>query len=375
MGRHEQPVPAGALHDFAAGLRALRAGAGSPAYREMSRTARYSSSALSAAASGQGLPTWELTLAYVRACGGDEREWRERWQAAAAAVDGAALSPPPPPPADPADPADPAPVPVPGGEGGEERPGARSARTVVKVGAGPLIIALALVLILIFNNRPAAVNPIAHGTTGAGQSVPAMTTGPGPATSATASAAPLPPATASVLPSGSSAAPVSGQGGAPAVYDRTEGPGCAGQSEGAVFQDQPINAHPWTTTTGASWPAGPCLDTVLVTDPSTNPDPDHWQNDYGWHFGQVPADAACTFAIYIPDTPDSRYTAAYFWSPDGQYTDQEAFTLDQGVYQGQWATRGPLTFPTGTADLELTDARTGGPIAPMTASLVRLTCS
>jgi serine/threonine protein kinase len=90
MGRLERPLDEGPLLGFAQGLRDLRAAAGSPTYRELARIAHVSQSALSAAASGQILPTWEVTAAYVRACGGDSEAWRERWseqQAAACAAD------------------------------------------------------------------------------------------------------------------------------------------------------------------------------------------------------------------------------------------------------------------------------------------------
>lgn len=78
MGRREQPVKPGPLSAFAQDLRSLRAATGLP-YRALARKAGYSASALSAAASGQALPTLALTLAFVGACGGDEGQWRQRW--------------------------------------------------------------------------------------------------------------------------------------------------------------------------------------------------------------------------------------------------------------------------------------------------------
>src|SRR3954470_23571160 len=83
MGRHEEPLPTGPLHDFASGLRALRAGTGL-SYRALARKAGYSASALSAAAGGVALPTLDVTLAYVGACGGDSGEWEARWRRLAA---------------------------------------------------------------------------------------------------------------------------------------------------------------------------------------------------------------------------------------------------------------------------------------------------
>ncbi|MER5352381.1 helix-turn-helix domain-containing protein [Kitasatospora sp. NPDC002551] len=108
MGRHEKPLDpaAGPVEGFAAELRALRRSAGSPVYRAMAARVHTSASALSAAASGARLPTLPVTLAYVRACGGDEREWTARWHATARVLTPAPVPapgrpplPPPPPPA------------------------------------------------------------------------------------------------------------------------------------------------------------------------------------------------------------------------------------------------------------------------------------
>lgn len=80
MGRREALIPDGPLREFAVKLRELRVNApGGPTYRELARTAHYSASVLSVAAAGRHLPTWDVTQAYVTACGGDVDEWRERW--------------------------------------------------------------------------------------------------------------------------------------------------------------------------------------------------------------------------------------------------------------------------------------------------------
>jgi WD40 repeat protein/energy-coupling factor transporter ATP-binding protein EcfA2 len=75
---------AGPVQRFAAGLRALRESAGRPTYREMARRARYGVTTLSQAAAGKQLPTRAVTLAYVKACGGDLAEWERRWHEASA---------------------------------------------------------------------------------------------------------------------------------------------------------------------------------------------------------------------------------------------------------------------------------------------------
>ncbi len=86
MPRAERPLDSddGALTHFAAGLRLLRSKAGSPGYRELAARAHYSSTTLADAAAGRKLPSLPVTLAYVRACGGDPAEWEARWREVAA---------------------------------------------------------------------------------------------------------------------------------------------------------------------------------------------------------------------------------------------------------------------------------------------------
>ncbi|ATL32768.1 WD40 repeat domain-containing protein [Streptomyces formicae] len=84
MGRQEKPIDpaAGPVPRFALDLRKLRQEAGGLPYRAMSQRANYSVTALSQAAAGESLPSLEVTLAYVRACGGDPSEWEQRWHQA-----------------------------------------------------------------------------------------------------------------------------------------------------------------------------------------------------------------------------------------------------------------------------------------------------
>lgn len=86
MPRRERVLDAGdgPLVQFAAGLRRLREAAGCPGYRQLARRAHFSSTTLSDAAGGRRLPSLAVTLAYVRACGGDVAEWEKRWRATAA---------------------------------------------------------------------------------------------------------------------------------------------------------------------------------------------------------------------------------------------------------------------------------------------------
>jgi hypothetical protein len=78
----------GPVQRFAEALRALRREAGNPVYRELAERSGYSTTTLSDAAGGRRLPALPVVLAYVRACGGDLDEWRERWEAAASELAG-----------------------------------------------------------------------------------------------------------------------------------------------------------------------------------------------------------------------------------------------------------------------------------------------
>jgi hypothetical protein len=76
--RHTLIDPDWPLAEFASGLRALKT-ASKLTYKQMGDRVTFCVSVLSAAADGKHLPTLAVTLAYVRACGGSEREWRIRW--------------------------------------------------------------------------------------------------------------------------------------------------------------------------------------------------------------------------------------------------------------------------------------------------------
>jgi hypothetical protein len=82
-GRREAPIdPCAPYANFAYGLRALRAYCGKT-YKQMGAEVNYGVSALCAAANGRKLPSRQVTLAYVRACGGsanDQIEWKRRWE-------------------------------------------------------------------------------------------------------------------------------------------------------------------------------------------------------------------------------------------------------------------------------------------------------
>ncbi|MGW1993680.1 nSTAND1 domain-containing NTPase [Embleya sp. NPDC001921] len=81
MGRRERPLDptAGPVAHLAYELRELRRKSGGLTYREMASRAGYSTATLAQAAAGERLPSLAVTLAYVRACGGDTAAWELRW--------------------------------------------------------------------------------------------------------------------------------------------------------------------------------------------------------------------------------------------------------------------------------------------------------
>ncbi|MEV4139668.1 helix-turn-helix transcriptional regulator [Dactylosporangium sp. NPDC049742] len=85
-GRPETPIDptAGPIEKFAFDLRERRESAGRPTYRTMAAVARYSPAALSQAAAGRRLPTWDLTRAFLTACNVSDQEmrrWKQNWEA------------------------------------------------------------------------------------------------------------------------------------------------------------------------------------------------------------------------------------------------------------------------------------------------------
>ncbi|MWA05748.1 helix-turn-helix domain-containing protein [Actinomadura sp. LD22] len=88
MPRPESPLDpsAGPVPAFAQDLRNLRVEAGSPSYRALEAVSHCGRTTLANAASGRRLPTWEVTRAYVEACGGDVDAWRRKWRTTAALV-------------------------------------------------------------------------------------------------------------------------------------------------------------------------------------------------------------------------------------------------------------------------------------------------
>lgn len=86
MSQTHASVPDSPLAELAAALRALRTQAGNPPYRSMAQKVNLSHTTLSRAATGKSLPTWDVIEAYVTACGGDPRDYRQLWEEASAKI-------------------------------------------------------------------------------------------------------------------------------------------------------------------------------------------------------------------------------------------------------------------------------------------------
>ncbi|GAA2135816.1 hypothetical protein GCM10009727_30300 [Actinomadura napierensis] len=78
---------AGPVTAFAHALRRLRTEAGGPSYRTMESVCHCGRTTLAKAASGRWFPSWEVTRAYVMACGGDVDAWLRQWRSTADLLD------------------------------------------------------------------------------------------------------------------------------------------------------------------------------------------------------------------------------------------------------------------------------------------------
>lgn len=80
MGRPQKSLgrDGSAVREFAFWLRDLRNGSGLT-YDQLGKNAHYATSTVQAAAAGNRLPTLKVTMAIVKACGGDVKQWRDYW--------------------------------------------------------------------------------------------------------------------------------------------------------------------------------------------------------------------------------------------------------------------------------------------------------
>ena len=345
----------GVVERFACELRALRAAAGEPAFWKMARRCEVSKSALAAAVAGYELPSQRVMLAYVQVCGGDAPWWGERLTQARARLE--------------AERAAPAPGELQRATGAE----------LVPVRHVPPVLAMTRTGV-----QPQR-NPGEPGGSRIwlGRLAPAAATGARGQTTRRRFAALLAVAvllggalaTAALLRGGHDA-PEAATTPPSGVYDQTIGPGCPNTAKAKITQGDFQEAHKWTPATAANWNVAGCSDLIVYSAPTASSDPDRWQDQYNWYFDNVPKTAQCTFHIYIPDSPDAAYAAAYDWTAgDSTYLDSTAFVIDQAAYRGKWFDQGPHVFATGQAMMMITDARSDAPDSPLTAAAVRLTCA
>lgn len=88
MGRPEETLDrdGSPVREFAFWLRDLRHRC-DLTYSELARRAQYATSTMQAATAGRRFPTLPVTMAFVKACGGDERAWRAYWAQARRLLD------------------------------------------------------------------------------------------------------------------------------------------------------------------------------------------------------------------------------------------------------------------------------------------------
>jgi hypothetical protein len=80
MPRPENKIPGdGPIAQLAQELRQVRDRAGRRPYRQLAADTHFSASVLAEAAAGYRCPTWEVTKAFVLACGAETEGWYQRW--------------------------------------------------------------------------------------------------------------------------------------------------------------------------------------------------------------------------------------------------------------------------------------------------------
>jgi len=88
MGRPQKPLErdGSPVREFAFWLRDLRKRSGLT-YDQLGKKAHYATSTVQEATAGRRFPTLRVTMAFVRACGGDPGEWRQYWAQIQRALD------------------------------------------------------------------------------------------------------------------------------------------------------------------------------------------------------------------------------------------------------------------------------------------------
>ncbi|AQZ63887.1 WD-40 repeat protein [[Actinomadura] parvosata subsp. kistnae] len=321
-GRRERPVPPGPLQEFAQGLRDLRMAAGNPSYRAMERKAGYSSSALSAAASGDRLPSLAVTKAYVGACGGDQDAWARTWNALREELDN---------------------KPHDGDSTGRPPAGRRARRMRLDGGVVKLSALLVAVGVAGLATAGALRNDLlfrAISTTEDGKAQPRES-----------------------RPS----------------FTAVAGPGCPRDTTRSVRIDGMPGRDGWKDAAASGWTGAGCGDSFLFSElkprGAANP-----RNSFQWRFTTgLRGPHQCTLTVYVPK---SELAGQRVWYTVSDGFDEEArtvgeFTLDQSVRQGQWVPApAPVMVTTGLVIVQITDTGRGNATGDqaMAAGPVRLSC-
>ncbi|MGW3353084.1 helix-turn-helix domain-containing protein [Nonomuraea rubra] len=329
-GRRERPVPPGPLQEFAQGLRDLRMAAGNPSYRAMERKAGYSSSALSAAASGDRLPSLAVTKAYVGACGGDQDEWARTWNALREDLDNQAHD---------------------GEAPARPSPARRPRRARLNTG----IVKLSALL-------------VAVGVTGL----------------ATAGALRDDLLFRAISTTDDGKKQAKGDGEKPAgngrpAFTAVAGPSCPRDTTRSVRIDGMPGRDGWKDAAASGWTGAGCGDSFLFSElkPRGEANP---RNSFQWRFTTGLRGAHhCTLTVYVPK---SQLAGQRVWYTVSDGFDEEArtvgeFTLDQSVRRGQWVPAPvPLVVTSGLVIVEITDTGRGNTTGnqAMAAGPVRLSC-
>lgn len=388
MGRPNRKLNGedGPLARFAEDLRQLRFQADGLTYRQLAQRAHYSTTTLSDAAGGTRFPSLEVTLAYVRGCGGDVEAWRDRWRSVADELNrgpqpGAEAQPQPQPagpvgatagmaegmaegmtPDGPSAGSDAPTVIRPRAGNRPKRDRGRRLRAAHRwrypVGAGLLAVIGGLTLVL----------AAAHHQSGAPAGPPRAGSSSGLSGSSSGA-------------SGSSSGLRSGPTGPPnragATFTSTAGPEC-GQTRGRTMNvyNSP-KADGWHSATAAGWTGSDCTSSFLYTSATNIPtDPNQWQDEVDWKISSgLSGRLRCEIAVYVPNSPRAAGIAHYFLGL-GSISYQNritSFSIDQGHHRGTWITVGTYPFDGGKISMVLGDLGLGS-TATIAAGPMHVSC-
>ncbi|MEV0616409.1 hypothetical protein AB0I81_24045 [Nonomuraea sp. NPDC050404] len=361
----------------------------------MERRAGYSASALSAAASGDRLPSLAVTQAYVGACGGDQDEWALTWDAARVELENACAGD--------------------GEIGGDLNSGIDGGINGGVIGGidGETTCGAGL--------GDGAVGGSGAGISGdvAGGAVPPGSAGP-------VHRAPEPPRRRRVtlwlglvsigliglvtagafgkdLPFRSTSATQPGPtgtqeprtGGQPSPTDTqgtatpqkkpaftaVAGPDCPRDTGRTVRVSGVPGEDGWQDADASGWKGDGCGDGFLTSKLTYDPQSaEHPQNTFQWRFTTgLRGHRQCFLEMYVPRSPLAGQRVWYTVSDGFEYDARAvaAFTLDQRARQGTWVSAPfPVPVASGMVMVEIKDTGLGNTSGgrPMAAAPIRLSC-